>query len=159
VLDFGLAKQAPAGAAAAAGRDDQPTRTRVEDVTTTGTTLGTVSYMSPEQARSEPVDARSDLFSFGVVLYEMATGALPFGGRNAVETIDAILNREPVPAVRLNREVPEELDRIIAKALEKDPAVRHQSRGHEGRLRSGWDATPDRFRLAPPGLSGGTVAC
>ena len=127
VLDFGLAKQAPAGAAAAAGRDNQPTRTRVEDVTTTGTTLGTVSYMSPEQARGEPVDARSDLFSFGVVLYEMATGALPFGGRNAVETIDAILNREPVPAVRLNREVPEELERIIVKALEKDPAVRYQS--------------------------------
>ncbi len=125
LLDFGLAKQAHPAATIAA--EDRTTLPRVEDVTTPGTTLGTVSYMSPEQARGAAVDARSDLFSFGVVLYEMATGALPFGGRTVIETIDAILNREPVPPVRLNPEVPEDLERVIAKALEKDPAVRYQS--------------------------------
>ena len=126
LLDFGLAKLAAGAAGAGAGAGDDRTVSRVEDVTSPGTTLGTVAYMSPEQARGEAVGAPSDLFSLGVVLYEMATGVLPFRGRSATETVDAILNREPVPPVRLNADVPEDLERVIAKALEKDPALRYQ---------------------------------
>ena len=138
LLDFGLAKLAAgpghseggsAGTEAGAARPhaaDPPTITRAGEVTTAGTTLGTVAYMSPEQARGEAVDARSDLFSFGVVLYEMATGVLPFRGDSATAIIDAILNRQPVPPLRLNPDLPGGLDRVIAKALEKDPALRYQ---------------------------------
>jgi len=122
LLDFGLAK---AGRGAAAG--EAATVTCADEVTSPGTTMGTVSYMSPEQARGEEVDARSDLFSFGVVLYEMATGVLPFRGKSTTGTIDAILHSQPTQAVRFNPDVPEELERIISKALEKDPALRYQS--------------------------------
>ena len=123
LLDFGLAKLAAARGAAG---DDQSTigsagRTAV------GTTLGTVAYMSPEQTRGETVDARSDLFSFGVVLYEMVTGVLPFRGQSAADTMAAILEREPAPPMRVNPDVPEDVERVIAKALEKDPGLRYQS--------------------------------
>ncbi len=126
LLDFGIAKPAPGKGAHADRGGEVATSTRVGEVTSPGTTMGTVSYMSPEQARGGSVDARSDLFSFGSVLYEMATGALPYRGNSATETIDGILNRQPVAPVRLNPDVPEGLDRVIMKALEKDPALRYQ---------------------------------
>jgi serine/threonine protein kinase/tetratricopeptide (TPR) repeat protein len=127
VLDFGLAKLADArGTHAGATLEDHST-IGSGGATSAGTTLGTVAYMSPEQARGEAVDARSDLFSFGVVLYEMVTGVLPFRGQSSAETLAEILQREPVPPVRINPDVPAELEQIIAKGLEKDPGLRYQS--------------------------------
>src|ERR1700690_1010510 len=120
ILDFGLAKMAPAGSSSnqvIAGN----TLTAVDDqhLTSPGSTLGTVAYMSPEQVRAKELDGRSDLFSFGAVLYEMATGAAPFRGESTGVIFEAILNRPAVPPVRLNPDVPAELERIINKALEK----------------------------------------
>ncbi|HMA53602.1 MAG TPA: protein kinase, partial [Acidobacteriota bacterium] len=124
LLDFGLAKLTrEPGPARAPG---QATMSYGDDLTSRGTTMGTVDYMSPEQARGGALDARSDLFSFGVVLYEMSTGTRPFRGDTAIETIDAILNRPADPPLRFNPEVPEELERVLAKALEKDPSLRYQ---------------------------------
>src|SRR6187399_951055 len=124
VLDFGLAK----GIAGqlAPGVPDEATRSAEAQLTDPGNTLGTASYMSPEQIRATPLDARTDLFSFGVVLYEMATGTRPFRGDSPGAIFDAILNRAPTPAVRLNPDVPAELERIIDKCLEKDRALRPQ---------------------------------
>jgi len=126
VLDFGLAKIRPA---LNATNNAETTLTKDADphnLTTPGSILGTVAYMSPEQARAKELDARSDLFAFGAVLYESATGQSPFRGDSTAEIFDAILNRTPVAPVRLNPNLPAELERIIDKALEKDRTLRYQ---------------------------------
>jgi tetratricopeptide (TPR) repeat protein/predicted Ser/Thr protein kinase len=124
ILDFGLAKVVPAGSSGAASQ--MPTATG-ELLTSPGSTLGTIAYMSPEQARGEELDARTDLFSFGTVLYEMATGRTAFPGNTAAVILDGILNRAPIPASHSNQGFPLKLDEIIGKALEKDRKLRYQS--------------------------------
>ncbi len=131
ILDFGLAKVGARGAQKALADNAQT----LEDahLTSPGTMLGTVAYMSPEQVRGRDLDARSDLFSFGAVLYEMATGDVPFHGESSAVICEAIMNRAPVPAVRLNHDVPTKLEDIINKALEKDSSLRYQ---HASEMRS-----------------------
>ncbi|MBI3400918.1 MAG: protein kinase [Acidobacteria bacterium] len=126
VLDFGLAKLT-AQPHAAAANDSRPTMG--DDLTDRGTTLGTVAYMSPEQARGQDLDARTDLFSFGVVLYEMATGTQPFKGATSAVIFEGIMSKAPVSPVRVNPELPVELERIINTALEKDRSLRYQHAG------------------------------
>jgi non-specific serine/threonine protein kinase len=124
ILDFGIAKiehnQKP-------DASSMIETIRKEQLTSAGTTMGTVAYMSPEQARGEVTDARTDLFSFGTVLYQMATGVLPFKGETSAVMFDAILNRDPAPMNQLNPSLPQELGRILDKALEKDRSLRYQS--------------------------------
>jgi eukaryotic-like serine/threonine-protein kinase len=134
ILDFGLAKVTLDPASSGTGAGNTMTGTIDErHLTSPGTMVGTVAYMSPEQVRAKELDSRTDLFSFGAVLYEMSTGDLPFHGESSAVICEAIMNRAPVPAVRLNRDVPAELERIIGKALEKDRNLRYQ---HASELRA-----------------------
>jgi len=126
VLDFGLAKVASLAPTISSGAAAAATLAPDEHLTSPGTALGTVSYMSPEQVLGKALDSRSDLFSFGVVLYEMAAGVLPFRGDSTGAVFDSVLHNAPVALARLNAEVPSELDRVIGKALEKDAKLRYQ---------------------------------
>ena len=125
ILDFGLAKLSPD--AEGVGISAMPTANREDALTSPGSTIGTIAYMAPEQARGEELDTRTDLFSFGAVLYEMATGRMAFSGGSTAVIHDAILNRAPTPVARLNPEIAPDLERIINKALEKQPKLRYQN--------------------------------
>ena len=153
VLDFGLAKLTESIA------DDEATLGAAH-LTSPGTAVGTIAYMSPEQARGEVVDARTDIFSLGAVLYEMATGRLPFEGNSTALIHDAILNRAPTAAVRVNPDLPDELGRIIERALEKDRELRYQSmrelRAELKRLLR--DTSSGRSAAARPAAAGSAAA-
>jgi eukaryotic-like serine/threonine-protein kinase len=155
ILDFGLAKLALAGSSSS-NVASQTGSVDEEHLTSPGTMLGTVAYMSPEQVRAKELDARSDLFSFGAVLYEMATGALPFYGESSGVVLKAILDSVPSPPIRFNRDIPAKLEDILSRALEKDRNLRYQSaadmRSELQRLKR--DTETGRFAAA----SSGTVA-
>ena len=148
VLDFGLAKMV-ADRQPENDASMQPTRMAERALTNPGTTMGTVAYMSPEQARGDETDARSDIFSFGAVLYEMATGRPAFAGKTAAAITDELLNRQPIPAGSINPECPPGLEPVIARALEKDPARRYQRAG---------DLRADLERVKHARLTGAVVS-
>ena len=162
MLDFGLAKLEDAEA-----DSDAPTAgmTVPELLTAPGSAVGTAVYMSPEQVRGEDLDARTDIFSFGVMLYEMAAGILPFRGRTSAVVADRIMNRQPEPVAKLNPAIPVELERIISKSLEKDRNLRYQSaadvRADLARLRrdvdSCWPAGVPEAGAAGCGTSANTA--
>jgi non-specific serine/threonine protein kinase len=156
ILDFGLAKME-------GRRTDSQMETigGSNELTVHGTTFGTISYMSPEQARGQLSDARTDLFSVGAVLYQMSTGALPFRGESPATILEAILNRDPVPATQVNPAVPGELSRIIDKALEKDRDLRYQTatdlKTDLSRLKRDMDSRARKASETPSSRSGGTA--
>jgi serine/threonine protein kinase/Tol biopolymer transport system component len=127
ILDFGLAKLTPHGSRVVDASDGTRTSISVDQLTTPGTAMGTIAYMSPEQARGEPLDHRTDLFSFGVMLYEMATGRQPFSGTTSAVIVEAILNKVPTSPVQLNPGLPPQLETILNKTLEKDRELRCQT--------------------------------
>ena len=148
LLDFGLAKRA----SSEPGHADDVTKADEHAITTSGVAIGTVAYMSPEQATGDELDARTDLFSLGVVLYEMATGRRSFGGNTSAVIFDALLNREPQAPIELNANVPPELERIIGRALEKDRRFRYQTsadlRADLERVKRHRDSTRQAVRAA-----------
>ena len=156
ILDFGLAKIGLAGSSSSkiASLNTQTGSVDAEHLTSPGTMVGTVAYMSPEQVRAKELDARTDLFSFGAVLYEMATGALPFHGESSGVIFKAILDSVPPPPIRFNRDIPAKLEDIISRALEKDRNLRYQSaadmRSELQRLKR--DTETGRFAASSSGM-------
>ena len=156
VLDFGLAQWKPEDQPAAGADSEVSTRARPEDLTGPGATLGTIAYMSPEQARGEELDARTDLFSLGVALYEMATGRPAFTGSTSAVVFEAILNKTPISPTKATPEIPGELERVINRCMEKDKGLRYQSasdlRAELKRLKR--DGTPAQEAPATDGVAG-----
>lgn len=160
VLDFGLAKLMAKSSSAPANDDGNTAEIPVakeEHLTGVGTTIGTISYMSPEQASGDTLDQRTDIFSFGIVLYQMTTGMLPFVGNSSAAIFNSILTKAPVPAVEFNPSTPAELQRIIEKCLEKERDLRYQTaseiRADLKRLKRDYDSSKTKIAAAPPAKS------